>query len=514
MDPPTKEPKTTPQRHSRHGSSGRVDEISLAIFGNHAREMFKGTILTSFVAPIPRRPTRGPLDISDPAANPLSPTNLLHQSSSQILSPPTRYHTPRLPSPTPGSNLSTLSSVPSFKTAHSTLQSTQKDFSYLLRPEIYHPLALIDVPPPFRSPSVQPDPSTPIPELISAGHWRSAAIRAAQQLTAPTLSPSDHTAIFALIYTRLSCLTLCNQTPLAAQEVKCLEDLNSSYYRDDISGLPLVPWHLRVLAVRLQGMGYADARRGVMGYYDLAREARLTLTSLKKRLSEHNAKELETKGAIENEIIIWKERLHDLGIRVASALVEMEDLEGAARFLKTLRPSTSSDGALRLEAQKALLYLCLGDVDAARLCISPSGPTPGDPATGNEEERKKEQNIILALSHIADGNYDASAAIWEEFISSGAETAVYKQNLAVCHLYLGRMDDARTTLESLLTTPEGPNTFHALTFNLSTIYELCTERSRALKIGLAEKVAGILSKERTSGISGQGSEKVNGDFKL
>lgn len=52
------------------------------------------------------------------------------------------------------------------------------------------------------------------------------------------------------------------------------------------------------------------------------------------------------------------------------------------------------------------------------------------------------------------------------------------------------------------------NSFHALTFNLSTIYELCTERSRALKIGLAEKVAEMHEEGRGIG------EKVNGDFKL
>lgn len=59
------------------------------------------------------------------------------------------------------------------------------------------------------------------------------------------------------------------------------------------------------------------------------------------------------------------------------------------------------------------------------------------------------------------------------------------------------------------------NSFHALTFNLSTIYELCTERSRALKIGLAEKVAEMQMEKRESGKAGDvGGEKVNGDFKL
>jgi hypothetical protein len=52
---------------------------------------------------------------------------------------------------------------------------------------------------------------------------------------------------------------------------------------------------------------------------------------------------------------------------------------------------------------------------------------------------------------------------------------------------------------------EENSSFHALTFNLSTIYELCTERSRALKIGLAEKIAALPVR---------GGEKANGDFKL
>lgn len=71
---------------------------------------------------------------------------------------------------------------------------------------------------------------------------------------------------------------------------------------------------------------------------------------------------------------------------------------------------------------------------------------------------------------------------------------------------------AKEALEGLV---EDGNSFHALTFNLSTIYELCTERSRALKIGLAEKVAEMMVEKRSGGVGGEiGGEKVNGDFKL
>lgn len=331
---------------------------------------------------------------------------------------------------------------PSFKTAHSTLSTsgfTQKDFSYLLRPEIYHSLTLLDVPPPFRTASSQPDPATPLNDLVSAGHFRSAAIKAAQALSnanaaGSEISPNDHEQIFSLFYTRLACLTLCNQTALAAQEVKALEDLNSSYYRNDETGVHLVPWELRVLAVRLQGIGFNDARRGVMGYYDLAREARLNLTALKQSKLEGRDHDGAGDGGmgLKEEIALWEQRLGELGVRVASALVEMEDLEGATRHLRTLEsPAMEIRG---LAMQKALLWFCLGDVDAARSCF----PEGGD--------EKGEEKVVQGLAAMADGEYGDAVKVWEELIASSmdgsdGEMAMYRQNLGVCLLYLGKMDE-------------------------------------------------------------------------
>lgn len=48
---------------------------------------------------------------------------------------------------------------------------------------------------------------------------------------------------------------------------------------------------------------------------------------------------------------------------------------------------------------------------------------------------------------------------------------------------------------------------HTLLFNLATIYELCTDKSRALKSKLAERMAEM---EPTT----RGWEKSNADFKL
>lgn len=50
-------------------------------------------------------------------------------------------------------------------------------------------------------------------------------------------------------------------------------------------------------------------------------------------------------------------------------------------------------------------------------------------------------------------------------------------------------------------------TSHTLLFNLATMYELCTDKSRGLKMKLAERVAGMEE-------SDAGWEKSNVDFKL
>lgn len=291
------------------------------------------------------------------------------------------------------------------------------------------------------------------------------------QLTSPTLDKSNVENIFSLLYVRLAALTLCNATALAAQEVKALEDLNSAYYRDDLTGVNLVPWELRVLAVRLQGIGFNDPRKWISGYYELAREARGEFAKVRGKDAEKEA--------------LWEGRVKDLGVRVACALVEMDDITGATRHLASLR---GLDG--ELSYMKALLCLQIGDVDAARLAVS--------------SENSDAKGVVEALANMADGEYDISAEQWKALCERDAGNEMYAQNLAVTLLYTGKMDEARKILEGLI---QSGKSFQALTFNLSTIYELCTDKSKVLKMGLAERVAALPE-------GGAGWEKVNSDFKL
>lgn len=170
--------------------------------------------------------------------------------------------------------------------------------------------------------------------------------------------------------------------------------------------------------MRLQGIGFNDPRRGVVGYFELARDARRALAALRKAVAEDS----ESGGATLVERQMWEERLVDLGVRVAGALVEMEDLEGAAMHLKTL----GEGGDRMVGARRALLWLRLGDVEAARGCV-----------VGREEG----DGVVLALGEMADGKYEDAATIWEQLAERDGGNEMYAQNLAVCMLYSGQIDE-------------------------------------------------------------------------
>ncbi|KAI0376270.1 hypothetical protein F5Y04DRAFT_214239 [Hypomontagnella monticulosa] len=442
------------------------------------------------IASRPRSSTKGPLDVDDaPITSPIS--NQASRFSAGPLASP-RTGTPLARSPAP------RSPAPRSPALSSAAPVTSKDFSFLLRPEIFHQLSPLSVPAPFRNPSRQPAPETPIPDLLRNGHFRAAAIAAVQALTSspvsattaaahPPVDPTDHARIFALLYTRLACLCLIDATPLAAQESKALEDLNSAFYLDPLSGAHLVPWELRVLGVRLQAIGFGDPRRAVMSYYELAREARMQIAKAGKA-HEHSAAER------------WKARLVELGVKVGGALIEMDDLAGAAEHLATLEDNGQKPFKLggdgRLAMSRALLWLHLGDVEAARRCVRDG--------KGGEAGEK----IVDALADMADGEYASALEQWQTLKDEMEENGVHDEmvgvNLAVCLLYTGNMAKARDVLEGLV---DAGQTSHTLLFNLTTMYELCTDRHKNLKVKLAERVA---SKQPGP----QGWEKTNADFKL
>lgn len=159
--------------------------------------------------------------------------------------------------------------------------------------------------------------------------------------------------------------------------------------------------------MRLQSIGYGDSKRGVSGYYDLARDAR-------ERIST----------TVGEEQRIWKERLEDLGIRVGNALMEMGDFAGAARHFESLRRRGGRDDIL-LNGTLALLYLRIGDIARARRYV---------------EAIKDGNGMLRPLLNMAEGRYEDAIDEWRE-LRKGSDSELVTQNLAVCLVYVGRLGE-------------------------------------------------------------------------
>ncbi|KAN0083333.1 hypothetical protein V8E54_002421 [Elaphomyces granulatus] len=375
------------------------------------------------------------------------------------------------------------------------LTPLEKNLSYLLRPDLYHPLTQLDIPLMFRSAfHVPPSNETLLSSLstlnvlLAEGHFLIAAHLCGTLLTSAVVSPTDNNAIFTLLYTRLACLELTGNTALAAQESKALEDLSSTfYYNADAEPMGaeanqtqvhhIVPWPLRVLAIRLQSIGFGDVRRGIAGLYELGLEAR---------------REIIRPGIDKAEREIWKARLADLGIRGVNALVEMGDLDAARRSLRSLTGTSQASDIDKVRI--VLLHLRIGDVGAAKELLS--------------EFSILRRGILKPLLDMAEGRYDDAVASWRSLLEkdySKENEAMISQNLAVCLLYTGQLNESRALLESLVSANYS---FQSLTFNLSTIYELCSDKSKALKTRLAEEVS------KQSHFGETNLDRPNADFKL
>jgi tetratricopeptide (TPR) repeat protein len=311
----------------------------------------------------------------------------------------------------------------------------EKDLSYLLRYDVYHSLSQIDIPHPLRSEFVTPAPDEllssslgKVEKLLAEGHFLLAAYLCGTILTSRPLSPTDTKLIFGLFYTRLACLELSGNAILAAQESKALEDLTSAFYYVDfnqdasaketpqkpsVHARHIVPWPLRVLAVRLQSIGFGDSRRGIGGLYELGLEAR---------------REIMRTDLTQSEREIWRDRLADLGIRSVNALIEMGDLDAARRSLDSLKIS-DSDAAIN-KSRKVLLFLIIGDIDAAKKVY--------------EEAGMPNESILKPLLSMAEGQYNDAVAEWRALLENGEENndkALISQNLAVCLLYTGQLNE-------------------------------------------------------------------------
>ena len=257
-------------------------------------------------------------------------------------------------------------------------------------------------------------------ELLSSGCFCLAAQKAANTLCSET-DPRDQKSIFALFYARLVCLCVLDYHYEASQEAKALQDLNGPYFRDSKTGIHYAPWELRLLAIRLHAIGNGDWRRGIINYYEMARESRWHFS----------------RSATSAERSLWKQRLEDLGLHVSHALVEMGDIDAAVRHIRSLQSHNATENPV-LRVWLTLLYLRVGDISGAMHCLD-------DEIRHTADSTCILTKILKALCVMSKGDYEASAAIWSDLsneVEDGqALKVMIEQNKAVCLVYAGRITE-------------------------------------------------------------------------
>ncbi|KAK4619546.1 hypothetical protein CLAFUW4_11482 [Fulvia fulva] len=413
--------------------------------------------------PIPRRTTVGPLEeaADDPLAEATPAPPVASKESEDALVPPVEQLRDSTPQP------------PNVKAPQQKRPAL--NLGFLQNGDLYHQLFVNDVPKAFLESPSQPSLEASLSELLQGGHFRRAAEKALRDLLAH--HGSDSLLILHLLYTRLACLVLISRPDLAAQEALPLLDMMARNPPGVQVIVQIMPWELRLLLVRLQSIGAADGgRRGIMALYALSAEARA------------NLRDARTNGDNDNTAI-WTNRLQDLGLRVCDALVEMGELETATRHLDTLADIDPDNLAYR----KALLKVRVGDVSGARRCAEQM----------HDAGRKKG---LEALFEVADGNYSSAIRGWQMLTEEHAGHESFTQNAAVSLLYTGRITSAQDVLEDL--SARLPM-FPTLLFNLSTVYELCTERAIDRKTALVQRAA-----EQEPGPDSGGWERSTFEFKL
>lgn len=443
-------------------------------------------------AALPRRTTRGPLDGDDP----LSP-------SSPITTPVARSPASSVISQVKvvvENDERSVKSSPPVDTKISRPESQGKDLSFLLDASIYHPLSQLEVPSPFRRPFpqlqlAQIDPLRVFEEiesLLSQCDYLGAAYVSGALLASGALKSTDHRSIFHALQIRYACLELSGNTLFAAQEAKALEDLSSGYYyvglsQDEAAAesetdrpLPqhIMPFSLRLQGLKLQSIGFSDPRRGVASLYDLALECR-----------EH----IVAPTTSEDLRRLWEQRLEEVGTKVVNALVEMGDLDCARRTLDTMKPAGTQPSSTWM-IRKAMLCLRIGLLSEVQGLIDM-------PGLGRSETLALQSLIAIADDRLDDAVSKLMAIppdVDKEL------SAVARQNAAVALLYNGNIQRAKELMETLIDEHES---FSTLTINLATIYDLTSDRSKELKLGLASKVAADRQAKHAHSFT-------NADFKL
>ncbi|KAG0062457.1 hypothetical protein BGZ89_010643 [Linnemannia elongata] len=320
-------------------------------------------------------------------------------------------------------------------------------------------------------------------ELTINNSWRAMTRYTRSQIL---MTPSDHILeLINLWYARLLALVKLGQYEMAQAELDQLGDLHGPQYRyenyapdsfavqgvqsierpegDGIRRGCMVPFEMLVLRARLQGY-LGDTYEAIDQLYDLIMRS----------------KKFEAICQVNDDLLgikQWQDIAGQLHLMVLNYLVELKDYPAATKHARDLSKKYPLD--VNFQSGLGRLYLQLGDlVRAEEVFKEVETMVKSHRSEAEQAHFRLQLTMNQALLAVTQGQWLSAKAAFEEVLAQEPENLAATNNLAVCELYAGQLNEAIPRVEKLMFAyPTSAGTSEPLVFNMATLYELRTEGS-------------------------------------
>ncbi|KAG0284095.1 Trafficking protein particle complex subunit 12 [Linnemannia gamsii] len=320
-------------------------------------------------------------------------------------------------------------------------------------------------------------------ELTINNSWRAMTRYTRSQIL---MTPSDHILeLINLWYARLLALVKLGQYEMAQAELDQLGDLYGPQYRyenyapdsfaaqgsqsveqpqgDGIRRGCMVPFEMFVLRAHLQGY-LGDTYEAIDQLYELIMRS----------------KKFEAICQVSDDLVgikQWQDIAGQLHLMVLNYLVELKDYPSATKHARDLSRNYPRD--VNFQSGLGRLYLQLGDLVRAEEVFNEVEAMVKSHRSETEQAHFRLQlTMNQALLAVTQGQWLTAKAAFEEVLTQEPENLAATNNLAVCELYAGQLNEAIPRVEKLMFAyPTSAGTSEPLVFNMATLYELRTEGS-------------------------------------
>ncbi|KAF9129995.1 hypothetical protein BGX30_013685 [Mortierella sp. GBA39] len=320
-------------------------------------------------------------------------------------------------------------------------------------------------------------------ELTINNSWRAMTRYTRSQIL---MTPSDQILeLINLWYARLLALVKLGQYEMAQAEMDQLSDLYGPQYRyenyapdsvavqgvqsieqpqeDGIRRGCMVPFEMFVLRARLQSY-LGDTYEAIDQLYELIMRS----------------KKFEAICQVSDDLVgmkQWQDIAGQLHLMVLNYLVELKDYPAATKHARDLSRKYPRD--VNFQSGLGRLYLQLGDlVRAEEVFKEVETMVKSHRSEAEQAHFRLQLTMNQALLAVTQGQWMSAKAAFEEVLAQEPENLAATNNLAVCELYAGQLNEAIPRVEKLMFAyPTSAGTSEPLVFNMATLYELRTEGS-------------------------------------